>query len=131
MIHNTWPHFSEEELCCRCGCGLHAMDRTFMAWVEHVRERYGQPMHVSSAFRCPDHNAAVSSTGRQGPHTTGKAIDIRIYGRQAHQLMTYALHAGVFGLGVAQRGLRAERFVHLDMLLAVETQGPRPWCWTY
>lgn len=121
------PHFTDDELRCPCGCGmLPKLD--FMEKVETLRSVYGKPLRVTSAARCPDYNAKVSSTGRDGPHTTGRAIDISVNGREAHNLLRLAMRFGNFsGIGLQQKGDHASRFLHLDDL----TGPQRPWIWTY
>lgn len=120
-----YRYFSKAELSCRCGCGQAKMDPDFMMWLEKLRETCGFPFPVSSAYRCPAHNSKVSSTGENGPHTTGKAIDIVVQGARAHILIRQAMNMGVSGLGVHQRG--TGRFIHLDLI----TEGPRPNVWSY
>lgn len=121
------PHFSDAELACRCGCGM-LPKRDFMERVEILRLRYGRPMRVTSAARCPEYNAKVSSTGRTGPHTTGRAIDIGIDRADAYELLGLALDAGFSGIGVQQKG--QGRFLHLDDLIDEPGQ-PRPTIWSY
>lgn len=117
------PHFSKAELTCKCGCGmLPAQD--FMDKVEALRVSVGFPLPVSSAARCPDHNAKVSGTGRTGPHTTGRAIDLAVDRSKAYAVLSTALRMGFTGIGVQQKG--GGRFIHLDML----TEG-RPTVWSY
>lgn len=120
-----YPHFSRHELRCKCGCDGD-MDDTFMAIMERIRADIG-PLKVSSAYRCPDYNEKVSHTGRAGPHTTGRAIDILISGEKAFHLIDSALEYGMTGIGISQKGPHASRFVHLDNLEG-ET---RPWVWSY
>ena len=127
-----WPHFSARELRCRCGCGLgwEAMNPEFMAKLERLRWECQFPLIVSSAIRCAAHNAEVSTTGQDGPHTTGRAVDIAISGRNARTLIHVALSAGIEGVGIRQTGPHDERFIHLDDL--TKAQGfPRPALWTY
>jgi uncharacterized protein YcbK (DUF882 family) len=100
----------------------------FMERIEKLRIRYGKPMRVTSAARCPEYNAAVSSTGGKGPHTTGRAIDIGVDRGDAYMVLKLALEAGFTGIGVAQKG--SGRFMHLDDLLNDEGQ-PRPTIWSY
>lgn len=127
-------HFSETELSCRCGkCEFPGMDEEFMDLIEAVRTDPGwkRPMVISSAYRCPEHNNRVSSTGYDGPHTSGKAIDIRVSGKDAWDLMGVASSYEFTGVGVAQKGNHQSRFIHLDLLSDEETKGPRPWIWSY
>jgi uncharacterized protein YcbK (DUF882 family) len=102
------------------------MDEGFVRILEAIRVEYGKPMVVTSAYRCPDWNKAIS-TGLNGPHTTGKAIDIQCYGPDAHELLTIALKAGVKGVGVSQKGAHNKRFIHMDTL----DEPNRPFIWGY
>lgn len=103
--------------------------RDFMEKVERLRVRYGMPMIVASAARCPDHNEKESATkSRTGPHTTGCAIDITVRGLSAWLLLRLALEEGFTGIGVNQKG--GERFLHLDDLPHADGQ-PRPTVWSY
>ena len=127
-------HFSESELQCKCGnCEFPGMDANFMDLLEAVRTDpdWNRSMKVSSAYRCPEHNSAVSSTGMTGPHTSGKAIDIQVSGADAHLLLGVAMGYDFSGIGIAQKGPHGSRFIHLDTLVAEETKGPRPWIWSY
>lgn len=130
MSDTPWPHFSAAELACRCGCGLghESMDTGFMDALEDIRRTCGFPLPVTSAIRCPEHNARVSATGRDGPHTTGRAVDISIRGARALELVVEAVANGMTGIGVQQRG--ADRFIHLDDLDDAARR-PRPWLWSY
>lgn len=124
------PDFSISELRCRCGCGRADMEADFMSMLQALRDTLG-PLPVSSGFRCPVHNDQVSATGLGGPHTTGKAADLRVYGARAYRLLGCALAVGFTGIGVKQNGPRESRFVHLDTLDADATGGLRPWLWSY
>jgi uncharacterized protein YcbK (DUF882 family) len=100
------------------------MNSEFMGMLERVRLFTG-PLAVTSAYRCPEYNALVSHSGATGPHTTRRAVDIRIRGGDALALIQYALEEGMTGIGVKQHG--DSRFIHLDNL----TTNPRPWIWSY
>lgn len=121
------PNFPDSELMCRCGCGM-LPQRAFMQLIQAIRNDFGKPMQVSSAARCPWHNAKVSSTGESGPHTTGRAIDILVSRADAHTLIRLALEYGMTGIGVQQKG--AIRFLHMDNLPNAPGQ-PRPTVWSY
>lgn len=100
-----------------------------MAALQALRALWGKPMRISSGYRCPKHNARVSSTGKAGPHTTGKAADILVSGFDAYLLFGEAWTSGAFGgIGVHQRGPHSGRFLHLD---AIHDPKIRPAIWSY
>ena len=101
-----------------------------MERVERVRIMVGFPLQVSSAARCPAYNAKVSKTGMTGPHTTGRAIDFKVFGASAFKVMEAMLAEGFTGIGVSQKGPHGERFIHGDDLPSAEGQ-PRPTVWSY
>lgn len=105
------------------------MQEGFMAKLVALREQVGFPMPVTSGYRSPEDNAAISSTGTNGPHTTGRAVDISISGENAYKLIAAALAAGFTGIGIKQHGPLVGRYVHLDDLTSPEY--PRPRIWTY
>lgn len=121
-----WPNFSESEF--RCShCGKVHMQPEFLDLIQELRDRMGRPLVVTSGYRCPEYNNQISSTGKDGPHTTGKAVDFHVYGRDAHELLFHAFALGFSGIGINQKGATKNRFIHLDTL----TSGPRPNIWTY
>ena len=121
-------HFKNAELQCRCGCGRNEMDEDFMRRLEELRVEVDFPMVLTSAYRCPDHNAKVSATETVGPHTQGKAVDVKIAGEQAFQLVKSALALGFHGIGINQNGDWERRYIHLDI---ADIPGNRPRIWTY
>jgi uncharacterized protein YcbK (DUF882 family) len=124
-----FAYFSERELACTC-CGQQRMQEAFMQRLLGLRLAFAQAMPLASAYRCPRHNQAVSTTGDSGPHTLGRAVDVRVYGPAALRLIPLALTHGFTGIGVAQRGPQASRYLHLDDLGNAGNQ-PRPWVWSY
>lgn len=124
---SRWRHFTLTEFACK-HCGLNGIDLEFVDRLDELRERVGFPLRVNSGFRCPDHNAAVSTTGHSGPHTTGKAVDLSIERGQAYQVLAEAMTMGFSGIGVKQHGMG--RYLHLDDLPAAEGR-PRPTIWSY
>jgi uncharacterized protein YcbK (DUF882 family) len=79
-----------------------------------LRTRCGFPLPITSGYRSPAYNRLVASTGDDGPHTTGKAADIRVEGVHAFTLISIALQMGFTGLGIQQKGPRESRYIHLD-----------------
>jgi len=128
-----WRYFSYESdrmLACPC-CGKRGMDSGFMRRLDDLRHAFGSPMRVTSGYRCPQYNSELSSTGIDGPHTTGKAVDIQMTGAGLFDLLGLLEDHGFTGVGLKQKGAHSGRFIHLDTLSNDETTGPRPWVWTY
>lgn len=120
-------YFSITEFACK-HCGENKIDFTFVELLDDLRHKYGKPLRVSSGYRCPDYNAKVSSTGRAGPHTTGRAADLAVDRGDAYRVLKIALEIGFTGIGVKQKG--TGRFIHLDNLPNLVGQ-PRPTVWSY
>lgn len=120
-------YFSDAELGCSC-CGKNLVDQEFLSKLNALRAFLDFPFNVTSGYRCPDHNENVSSTGRNGPHTTGRAVDIFCSHKQAFDIVTNARNFGFTGIGVKQRG--EGRFIHLDTLSETPNR-PRPHVWSY
>ena len=122
-----YPNFSHEEFQCRCGCGQVEMDPEFISILQSIRNYTDHSMHINSGYRCPSHNNKVSSTGFTGPHTTGKAADIKCNRAYAYDIMIAGGLYGITGFGFQQRGSHRERFIHLDTLKTELDARPRVW----
>ena len=120
------PYFSIKEFTCR-GSNECNMNPDFMDLLVSLRKLYDAPLFVSSGYRSPTYNKTVSTTGENGPHTTGQAVDFIIEGVPAYKLLRIAFQLGFTGIGVSQKG--TSRFVHLDNLL--QPGYPRPRVWSY
>lgn len=118
-----WHHFQFSEFACK-HCGQNEMKWDFITKLDALRKEVGFPLPVTSGYRCPIHNQNVSTTGPNGPHTTGRAVDLGVRGAQAHAVLSAALKAGFTGIGVQGKG--PTRFLHLDDLT-----DNRPAVWSY
>ena len=122
----TLEYFSYETdpmLACPC-CGEQGMNESFMIKLDDMRAALGVPFVINSGYRCPSYNLEVSSTGRNGPHTTGRAVDISARGRNKYLIAGRAMAEGMtrFGMG--------RTFIHIDDLGAPEGFDERV-IWTY
>ena len=126
-----WPftHFTPKEMACRKTDQL-KVSKTFMWRLQIIRAKLGHPLRVTSGYRDPQYNAEVSTTGLTGPHTTGHAVDIQVWGRLARALVREAIALGMTGVGIKQHGTFHERFIHLDDLPAGRGIN-RPYMWSY
>ena len=105
-------------------------DPVFMEKIEKIRVACGFPIPVTSGARCKAYNAKVSDSGPNGPHTTGRAIDLGVQGSLALLVVKQAFLHGITGIGVKQHGPHTKRFVHLDDLPQSDER-PRPTIWSY
>lgn len=130
MTVRTWKNFSAAELRCKCGkCNSDGseMDPAFMDRLQQLREQFNKPMALSSAFRCRRHPEEAKKA-EPGEHSLGQAVDVRIRGAEALELLQRALNLGFTRIGVSQRG--NARFLHLGTALA-GGRLPSPMIWSY
>ena len=120
----SWENFKPEELQCS-HCQTLKIHSGIMNGLQQARNDLG-PLSITSGYRCPEHNQAVSKkTGLNGPHTTGKAIDIAVrVSKHRKQIITYFAPI-VTGLGIAKT------FIHIDLLTADDGFEMRPNSWVY
>lgn len=105
-------HFNydtDKMLACSC-CGGKGMEDSFLSIMDDIREEVNTPLAVTSGYRCPVHNNNVSSTGYAGPHTTGRAIDIKCTDSTLRRALVKA------GLDRGMRVTPAKTFIHFDDL---------------
>lgn len=121
------PFFTEEEMRCQCGCEQDGMHSEFMEKLTSLRADWGQPMTVTSGYRCPNHPIEAKKA-KPGTHASGRAVDIAVQGEDAYKFLCAALGHGFTGIGVNQKG--SARFIHLDDLTRDEGW-PRPTIWSY
>ena len=121
-------YFSREELKCKCGCDTCEMDEAFLTKLDLLRFRYGKPIYLNSAYRCPEHNKKVGGVG-DSPHTQGLGVDIRCDRQNAYQILKLVMALRFSGIGISQKG--DGRFIHIDDQQS-NSKGTRPnWLWSY
>ncbi|MCL1142986.1 D-Ala-D-Ala carboxypeptidase family metallohydrolase [Shewanella gaetbuli] len=105
-------NFPKEELRCKCSVCNGALpnhcDDEALTKLQAIREEFGEPMPLSSAFRCRAHPAEAKKP-RAGYHNKGVAFDVRIpWGASRIRLVEIALKHGAKGFGFANS------FIHID-----------------
>lgn len=85
--------FTREEFRCKCGgrycSGYPAeMKREAVLLADRARKHFGRPGHVVSGLRCPQHNANSGGVANS-QHMYGEAIDLRIVGVSAVELLNF------------------------------------------
>lgn len=78
-------HFGAKELTCRCkyeDCKEQRISADLIARLEKVRVELGQPLIVTSAYRCTEYQAHLRSSGvntvvaKKSTHELGDAVDV-------------------------------------------------------
>lgn len=102
-------NFAIYEFACKGSgcCSTVKIDSELVAILQKIRDNFGKPLYINSAYRCAKHNAAVG--GSSGSyHTKGMAADIRVEGVAPTEVAKFAESIGVKGIGLYSN------FVHVD-----------------
>ena len=118
-----WCNFTPDEFRCSC-CNRLEISSDIMDLLQKARNDLG-PLTITSAYRCPSYNSSVSSTGENGPHTTGMAVDIHVSNSQHRKQLIDYFATKVTVLGVAKT------FLHIDLLTPELGFEMRPNAWKY
>ena len=84
-------YFTRAEFRCPCGrCGGFPAEpaEKLVRLADQVREHFGAPALPSSGVRCPEHNKEVGGVWNSY-HLAGKALDFRIDGKSAAQVLAF------------------------------------------
>lgn len=100
-------YFSIKELECKC-CNKAVLNPELLPKLEKLREMYGNPIKITSGYRCSKHNKEVGGVSNSR-HLMGQAVDIPVAGKEARKLVELAILLGFGGIGIAKT------FVHLDV----------------
>ena len=123
-----WKNFNADEFKCK-GSGELKISSIVLDFVQAYRDEIGEGVTITSGYRSPEHNNSVSSTGLDGPHTTGMAVDIATDTKSQYKLLNFALNyePKPSGIGIAKT------FTHLDWLTSDvdEKYSVRPNVWKY
>lgn len=101
-------HFSRAELSCK-HCGKCDIQQPFLDKLELLRVKWGKPLHLASAYRCPEHNAA-SKGAPSSYHIRGQAVDLAwstLSGKEKADLLRLAINVFT-GIGLHKQ------FLHID-----------------
>jgi len=103
-------YFRRAEFACKCGCGFAAVDAELLDVLTGLRETYDKPIKITSACRCPAHNAKVGGAS-SSMHTRGMAADIVVEGFSPAKIEQYLLgkYPGKYGIAASTT------FTHIDV----------------
>ena len=96
VVEDDWwgriRYFSPEEFACKCKtyCNGHPskMERRVVELAEQARVHFGKPAIVVSGLRCQEWNRIQGGVSNSR-HLCGKAVDLRIQGIKAKDLLAY------------------------------------------
>ena len=106
-------HFRRHEFACRCcGTGGDKMDPKLIFLMEKLRIILGQPIYITSGYRCPAHNKAVGGAA-SSYHMKGMAADITVPKLSPFDVARAAEVLGFGGIGTYTTG--QNYFTHVDI----------------
>ncbi len=115
------PHFCVREFRCKDGSDPVFIDTALAELLERIREHFGKPVTITSAYRTPAHNAKAGGA-KFSQHQYGKAADIWIDGVSVDTLANYidqSVLPNTGGIGRyykdAAHPNRKQPFVHIDV----------------
>jgi len=70
-------NFKLSELMCKCGqCEEQIVHDDLVSYLQELRDLYGHPIKITSAYRCPNHNENVGGV-LNSSHVKGWAADLQ------------------------------------------------------
>lgn len=102
--------FREDELRCPC-CHTCIMDPVLLTRLQALRDEFDEPLLITSAYRCREHNEAVGGYPKS-QHLRGRAVDIAIdHYTPGQKLRLISLVHGFRFKGVGYY----KTFIHIDV----------------
>jgi hypothetical protein len=114
---NLSENFKVSEFMCKGGscCGSGKIDDDLVKILQKIRDHFGKPVRITSAYRCPSWNKKVGGVGNSY-HTKGMAADIKVEDTAPAEVAKYAESIGVKGIGLYETSADGF-FVHVDTRL--------------
>ena len=102
-------NFRVREFACQDGSDPIFIDSELVSVLQKIRNHFGKPVTITSAYRTPNHNKNVGGT-TYSQHLYGKAADIKIQGIAPKDVAKYAeTLLGEGGIGIYNT------FTHIDV----------------
>lgn len=109
-------NFTVREFACQDGSDPVFVDSELVRVLQNIRDHFGKPVVITSAYRTATHNKAVGGA-KYSQHCYGRAADIRVAGVTVERLAAYAekLLPDTGGIGrYPVRSGRPTGWVHVD-----------------
>ncbi len=107
-------NFKVNEFSCKgkgC-CSTVQVDTELVKILQNIRDHFGVPVTINSAYRCAKHNKMVGGAS-SSYHTKGMAADISVKDVKPAEVAKYAESIGVLGIGLYETD-KDGYFVHID-----------------
>ena len=106
---NLTANFESTEFDCNgkgC-CSETKVDEKLIEYLQKIRDHFGKPVTINSAYRCAKHNKKIGGASKS-KHLYGQAADIKVSGVKPLKVAQYAESIGIKGIG------QYSNFVHID-----------------
>lgn len=118
MSVSSSKNFSRAELQCSFS-GECEIEEDALEKLQALRDEWGKPMKLSSAYRAAQHPRERTKPNGPGHHhgvngNGGQAFDVLIAGEDVVPFIALAIKHGFKGIGVNQKGEWSQRFIHID-----------------
>ena len=117
-------NFRVLEFRCKDGSDLILIDDALVNILQKIRDHFGVPVNINSAYRNYAYNRKVGSTDRS-QHPKGKAADIVVRGVEPEKVAAYADSLCIGGVGLYKT------FTHVDSRAGRSRWDSRGWITTY
>ena len=116
-------NFHVREFKCNDGSDPIFIDSELVELLQKIRDHFGQPVHINSAYRTAAYNLSKKVGGAKfSQHQYGKAADIYIQGVSIYVMAAYVEtlmpNKGGVGTYPIKAGVRDCAFVHVDVRAA-------------
>lgn len=93
-------------------CKETVIDVDLVNFLQKIRDHFGKPVNISSAYRCEVHNSRTPNASKTSKHMYGMAADITVSGVAPAEVAKYAESLGILGIGLYPPA--DGNFVHVD-----------------
>jgi len=101
-------HFKVREFACKDGSDYILIDHRLVDLLEKIRNHFGRPVHITSAYRNPSYNRQIGGAS-DSQHCKGTAADITVSGVSPSEVYKYAHQICKGGVG------KYSGFTHVDV----------------
>ena len=106
--------FKVKEFACKGNgcCEKVKIDTELAEYLQKIRDHFGVPVVINSAYRCTLHNRVIGGASKS-KHLSGMAADIAVKGIKPSEVAKYAESIGILGIGLYETASDGY-FVHID-----------------